>query len=194
MVEVHFRSSMHLNGAVFIELSSRRNLPFRRRRRNKVCWVVEHSLQSSFILKVGGGGGSRFFPNGGTKLHAFTSLHHRGPTLQYWLQFISTTTDVFHHSLHFDRSSRTVTWLHWDIAAPLWWSLDCVRVAVLTTMTVGSRFRFPIVIGFFEWPNPSSRTMTLGSTQPLTEMSIRNLPGGKERKADNLTAICEQNI
>jgi hypothetical protein len=34
----------------------------------------------------------------------------------------------------------------------------------------------------------------LGSTQPLTEMSTRNLPGGKglsERKADNLTAICE---
>jgi hypothetical protein len=36
--------------------------------------------------------------------------------------------------------------------------------------------------------------MTLGSTKPLTEMSIRNLLGGKERperKADNLTAICE---
>jgi hypothetical protein len=36
--------------------------------------------------------------------------------------------------------------------------------------------------------------MTLGSTQPLTEMSTRNLPGGKGRsagKADNLTAICE---
>jgi hypothetical protein len=36
--------------------------------------------------------------------------------------------------------------------------------------------------------------MALGSTQPLTEMSIRNLPGGKgrpTRKADNLTAIYE---
>jgi hypothetical protein len=36
--------------------------------------------------------------------------------------------------------------------------------------------------------------MDLVSTQPLTEMSTRNLPGGKERpasKADNLTAICE---
>jgi hypothetical protein len=33
----------------------------------------------------------------------------------------------------------------------------------------------------------------MGSTQPLTEMSTRNLPGGKgrpARKADNLTAIC----
>jgi hypothetical protein len=36
--------------------------------------------------------------------------------------------------------------------------------------------------------------MALGSTQPLTEMSTRNLPGGKGRlvrEADNLTAIFE---
>jgi hypothetical protein len=36
--------------------------------------------------------------------------------------------------------------------------------------------------------------MTLGSTQPLTEMSTWNLPGGKGRpapKVDNLTAIYE---
>jgi hypothetical protein len=50
------------------------------------------------------------------------------------------------------------------------------------------------VIGCFNLPNPSSRTMAVGSTQPLTEMSTRNLPAGKERperEADNLTAICE---
>jgi hypothetical protein len=35
------------------------------------------------------------------------------------------------------------------------------------------------VIGFFNWPNTSSRTMALGSTQPLTEMSTRNLLGVK---------------
>jgi hypothetical protein len=36
--------------------------------------------------------------------------------------------------------------------------------------------------------------MALRSTQPLTEMSTTNLPGGKGRpacKANNLTAICE---
>jgi hypothetical protein len=36
--------------------------------------------------------------------------------------------------------------------------------------------------------------MALGSTQPLTEMSTKNLSGSKgrpARKADNLTAICE---
>jgi hypothetical protein len=49
-------------------------------------------------------------------------------------------------------------------------------------------------IRFFNWPNPSSRTMALGSTQPLKEMSTMNLPGGKGRPArgaDNLTAVCE---
>jgi hypothetical protein len=49
----------------------------------------------------------------------------------------------------------------------------------------------------FNLPNPSSRTTTLGSTQLLTEMSTRNLPGGgggkgqPAREADNPTAICE---
>jgi hypothetical protein len=50
------------------------------------------------------------------------------------------------------------------------------------------------VVGFFNLPNPSSRTVALGSTQPLTEMRSRSLPGGKGRsalKADNLVAICE---
>jgi hypothetical protein len=36
--------------------------------------------------------------------------------------------------------------------------------------------------------------MALGSTELLTEMSTRNIPGGKgrpAREADNLIAICE---
>jgi hypothetical protein len=50
------------------------------------------------------------------------------------------------------------------------------------------------IIAFFNWPNPSSRTMAVGSAQPLTEKSTRNLPGSKGRpalKADSLSAICE---
>jgi len=31
------------------------------------------------------------------------------------------------------------------------------------------------IIGIFHWHNPSGRTMALGLTQPLTEMSTRNL-------------------
>jgi hypothetical protein len=51
-----------------------------------------------------------------------------------------------------------------------------------------------VVTGFISLLNPSSRTMALGSTQPLAEMSTKNLAEGKgrpARKADNLTAICE---
>jgi hypothetical protein len=42
-----------------------------------------------------------------------------------------------------------------------------------------SRDRVPMRWIFFNWPNPSSCTMTLGLTQPLTEISTRNFPGGK---------------
>jgi len=34
------------------------------------------------------------------------------------------------------------------------------------------------VTGIFQWPNPSGRTMAVGSTQPLTEISIRNISWG----------------
>jgi hypothetical protein len=39
--------------------------------------------------------------------------------------------------------------------------------------------------------------MAPGSTQPITEMSTRNLPGGKKRparKAGNLAAIYKPNV
>jgi hypothetical protein len=35
------------------------------------------------------------------------------------------------------------------------------------------------VTGFFHWHNPSARTLALGSTQPLTEMSAGIFPGVK---------------
>jgi hypothetical protein len=57
-----------------------------------------------------------------------------------------------------------------------------------------SPVRVPDEVGFSNLPNPSSRTMALGSTQPLTEMNARNLPVGKKlpaRRADNLAAMSE---
>jgi hypothetical protein len=51
----------------------------------------------------------------------------------------------------------------------------------------------PVEVNFLNLHNSSSRTMALGSTQTLTEMSIRDLPGDKgrpARKADKFTAIC----
>jgi hypothetical protein len=42
-------------------------------------------------------------------------------------------------------------------------------------------------IGFFNLLNPSRRTMVLGSTQPLPEISTRNLLEGKTRRCVSLT-------
>jgi hypothetical protein len=62
---------------------------------------------------------------------------------------------------------------------------------------VRSPVRVPDEVDFFNLPNPSSRTMALWSTKPLTAMSTRDLPGGKKRqtrRANNLDAICEPNV
>jgi hypothetical protein len=67
-----------------------------------------------------------------------------------------------------------------------------------TTLQAGrSPVWVPDEVNFFSLPNPSSRTMALGLTQPLTEMSTRNFPGRKKwpvRKADNLATIYEPNV
>jgi hypothetical protein len=53
-----------------------------------------------------------------------------------------------------------------------------------------------VAIGFFI-PNTSSLIVVLELAQPVTEMSIRNLLGGRGQaalEADNLTAICQPNV
>jgi hypothetical protein len=60
-----------------------------------------------------------------------------------------------------------------------------------------STVRIPDEVDFFNLPNPSSRIMALGSTQPQIEISTRNLPGGKMRpacRADKLVTIYETNV
>jgi hypothetical protein len=52
-------------------------------------------------------------------------------------------------------------------------------------------------VNIFNLPRVSGRTMVLGSTQPLTEMSTRKFRGGKKRparRADNLAAVYEPNV
>jgi hypothetical protein len=63
------------------------------------------------------------------------------------------------------------------------WSFQW-RHHATTQKLVGS---IPYVTGFFNWPNPSSHTVALGSTQPLSEMSTRNLPGVKGGRHVRLT-------
>jgi hypothetical protein len=52
-----------------------------------------------------------------------------------------------------------------------------------------SPVRVLVEVDFFNLPNPSSRTIALGSAQTLTEMSTRNLPGGKKRRRIGLTTL-----
>jgi hypothetical protein len=60
-----------------------------------------------------------------------------------------------------------------------------------------SPVRVPDEVNFLNLSNPSNLTMALGSTQTLTKMSTRKLPGGKKRPArrvDNFAAICEPKV
>jgi hypothetical protein len=55
----------------------------------------------------------------------------------------------------------------------------------------------PDVIGFLKLHNPSSLTIDLWSTQPLTDVSKRNIhrdKGWPAHKSYSLTVFCEQMI
>jgi hypothetical protein len=52
-----------------------------------------------------------------------------------------------------------------------------------------SPVRVPDEVDFCNSLNPSNHTMALESTQPLTEMSTWNFPGGKKRQHVGLTIL-----
>jgi hypothetical protein len=62
----------------------------------------------------------------------------------------------------------------------LWWGARGSVVGWGTMLQARtSPVRLPMrSLDFFNWPNPSSRIMAQESTQLLTEVSTRNLPGG----------------
>jgi hypothetical protein len=68
----------------------------------------------------------------------------------------------------------------WNRVLLFWLSRDSMKGYMWTVYSGSSDFsnrEFKSRWGhwiFFNWPNPSSRTMALGSTQPLTEMSTGN--------------------
>jgi hypothetical protein len=95
----------------------------------------------------------------------------------------SLTLQLLCHVGPFSFSDR----FHWIVKQN-----PCIRGSVVgwgTTLQAGrSRVRVPIRwFFFFNWPNPSSRTMALLSTQPLAEMSTWNLPGVKGGRPVRLT-------
>jgi hypothetical protein len=66
-----------------------------------------------------------------------------------------------------------------------------VGTELLNAICTNLCYSRPDEVDFFTLPNHTSRAVALGSTQPLTEMSTRKLPGRPARRAENLTAICE---
>ena len=75
--------------------------------------------------------------------------------------------------LHYNRGTRWRSWLR-----------HCATSRKVAGSILGG------VIGIFHWHNPSGRTMALGLTQPLTEMSTRNISwGGKGGRCVWLTTL-----
>jgi hypothetical protein len=64
--------------------------------------------------------------------------------------------------------------MHSDINYAFQYSIKCSLIYFIYLRVVSSS---PDEVDFFNLPKPSSRTMAMESTQPLTEMSTRNLPG-----------------
>jgi hypothetical protein len=76
-----------------------------------------------------------------------------------------------------------------DTFSPDYTTLHLRRQRLLVRVPDEVDFSIYLILPVALWP--------WGSTQPLTVMSTRNLPGGKKRparRADNLAAICEPNI
>jgi len=68
-------------------------------------------------------------------------------------------------------SIKTYTQFTWVTAVAQWLRCCATNRKVAGSIPAG-------VIGIFHYHNPSDRTMALGSTQPLKEMSTRSISWG----------------
>jgi hypothetical protein len=75
-------------------------------------------------------------------------------------------------SLYLSKTCRSgiTDWILWAPSSVVGWGTTSWKV----TGSIPNE-----VTGLFNLPNPSNCTMVLGSTQLLTKMSTKNLPGGK---------------
>jgi hypothetical protein len=60
--------------------------------------------------------------------------------------------------------------------------LELVEALCCKPEGYGLNSRDETIVYFFSLPNPASRTVALGLTEPLTKISTRDLPGGGERR------------
>jgi hypothetical protein len=101
-----------------------------------------------------------------------------------WICCVETTILVLHLSILLQLVLEFIF-----ICLPSIWARGSV-VGWGTMLKAGrSPVRVPDDLDFFNLPNPSSRTMALGSTQPLTKISTRDLPGRKSSRLVGLTNL-----
>jgi hypothetical protein len=93
-------------------------------------------------------------------------------------QFVLCFSFIWIHSFHFP-SFLTLTFTFLLLlrvsGARCWWR-SWLRHCATSQKVAGSITDG--VTGIFHWHNPSSRTVALGLTQPLSEMSTRNISRG----------------
>ena len=134
-------------------------------------------------------------------LHKFTDHCHR---VENQLQLINTSYHIIYIHTHIytipisPESSgnptnvlvsntslitptKCTTFIHYIYLPCLIYTFRCYvqhhhgELCVLYLSTACRKVAGSIVNGIFHWDNPSGRTMALGSTQPPTEMSTRNI-------------------
>ena len=106
----------------------------------------------------------------------------------FWQNMLQDCTCIFLFSFF---KVKQTTALHLCGARCWWrsWLRHC------TTCRKVAGFISDYVTGIFHWYNPSGRTMALGLTQPLTEMSTRNISwGGKCGRCVGLTTLPPPNV
>jgi len=96
-------------------------------------------------------------------------------TTQFYLfsRWMSGATPLHPHmpSCFAQKQLYLYTYLNYYYYYYYYWGTRCRRWLRQCSKAGRLRVRFPIVL----WHNPSGRTMVLGLTQPLTEMSTRNI-------------------
>ena len=99
------------------------------------------------------------------KKWSFSPSFSPGAALRLW--WTVALGQIFHQVLRFSSSTPH----HWGKQWRSWLRHCATSRKVAGSIPDG-------VIGIFRWHNPSGRTMALGLTQPLTEISTRNVSWG----------------
>jgi hypothetical protein len=95
-----------------------------------------------------------------------------------WIQSTSPSSKdkIFKLSSRYVRVFETVSALHGSL--PIACMLISLRLRKMPTSRKVAGSIPDGVTGIFRWHNPSGRTMALGLTQPLMEISTRNISWG----------------